>query len=466
MIPYSIGTQLLNYAFNMFKRTNEEDRQKFYLNMSAFYFRIKSEMEAVIKNEFLKKPFSEKTLQNLFYFHDDVIDKIISRKTAGTLSQNPIILYADKEDETLNNFLYEINFWETIKEVYKRSKYFNTIILYVVYDSESKKIRLDILQGDSCAVIPKKDYLLIAEIKLARVNEEQEIYYTYWSAKEHYILDGSGNKINVENNPQGLNPYKSDTDNLPFSIYRDKIGWDFWGEPNIALYTFQMLHTLKVSDNERGEFYYKFPIGIGKNLPVVNEEEMSPGKIINVDNPNTQAQIGLEYINTNTGWAEIRENETSRKENFLTNQKIPSSSASIEIKALSGYAKTIDELELVESKEDDKSNLIRFIYDAIDKILMVAKYNGALKESYDIKKVTVQLQELKTYESETDKWLRREKELTYGMKDIIDFIMEDEQCNEAEAKKILEAKRTRRVETKITDVTEKQATLNDLFPNE
>ena len=463
MIPFNIGTEMLNYTFNMFKRTNEEDRQRFYLDMSAFYFRIKNEMEAVIKKEFLKKPFSERTLKNLFYFHDDVIDKIISRKTAGTLSLNPVVQYKEDEDEALEDLLYELSYWETIKEVYRRSKYFNTIILYVVYDAESKKVRLDILQGDSCAVIPKKDYLYISEIKIARVNEKQEIYYTYWSEKEHYVIDGAGNKITIEGNPESKNPYVNGNGNLPFAIYRDKIGWDFWGEPNIALYTFQMLHTLKVSDNERGEFYYKFPIGIGKNLPIVNEDEMSPGKIINVDNPNTQAQIGLEYINPNTSWADIRENEAARKEGFLTNQKIPSSSASTDIKALSGYAKTIDELELVESKEDDKSNLIKFVYETLDKILMVANYNGVIK-NYSYENISIQLQELKTYETESDKWLRRDKELALGMKDIIDFIMEDEQCNEEEAKELLESKRQRRSETKIEDVTAKKETLNDLFP--
>ncbi len=187
MIPETIGINLLTQAFNMFKRQNEADRQNFYMNMSAFYFRIKPEMERVIKDEFLKKPFSKKTLDKMYWFHDDVIDKIISRKTTGVLSNNPILLYNEKQDENLDNFLHSINFWESIKEAYKRSKYFNTVLQMPVFDYEENTIRLDLLQGDTCSVNTKKDYLKMRELLIPRLDENQEIYYTFWSNEEHKI---------------------------------------------------------------------------------------------------------------------------------------------------------------------------------------------------------------------------------------------------------------------------------------
>lgn len=464
MIPETIGINLLTQAFNMFKRQNEADRQNFYMNMSAFYFRIKPEMERVIKDEFLKKPFSKKTLDKMYWFHDDVIDKIISRKTTGVLSNNPILLYNEKQDENLDNFLHSINFWESIKEAYKRSKYFNTVLQMPVFDYEENTIRLDLLQGDTCSVNTKKDYLKMRELLIPRLDENQEIYYTFWSNEEHKITRPDGEAMKIKNNPNGVNPYKI----IPASILRDSIGWDFWGEPNIALFTFQMLHTLKVSDNERGEFYYKFPIALAKNLKITDQDEMSPGYMLKQENSNPDVQMSLEYIPTNTDWGQIRENESARREQFMVNQKIPASSASADIKVLSGYAKNIDELELVESREGDKANLQRFIYDCLEKTLIVAKYNsGKIKDfklsSIDINKITMQYQELDSFESESDKWMRREKEKLYGMKDEIDFIMEDENCNENEAIKILESKRARRDKLKLEDKTVKPITAQDLF---
>lgn len=466
MIPETIGLDLLNTAFYLFKRDNEKDRQMFYANMSAFYFRIKTEMERVIKEEFLKKPFSQKTLDRLYFFHDDVIDKIISRKTAGVLANNPVIFENDKQNKSLDDFLYSIGFWESIKEAYKRSKYFNTVLQIPVFDYEDNTIRLDLLQGDTCAVNTKKDYLKIRELIIPRLDENQQIYHTFWSETEHKTFRPNGENIPIENNPKNINPYNV----IPASVLRDSIGWDFWGEPNIALYTFQMLHTLKVSDNERGEFFYKFPVGLAKNLDLANEDSLSPGYILNQKNTNPDVTMDLEYISTNTDWGQIRENESARREQFMVNQKLPASSASADIKVLSGYAKNIDEIELVETRESDKANLLKFIYDALGKILIVANYNSGKLKGYNLKGVkienlTIQYQEINSFENEQDKWLRREKEKMYGMKDEIDFIMEDNNCNEAEAIKILESKRKRREQLNLEDNTKAKPQLNDLFGN-
>lgn len=459
MTTDSIGTTLLGMAFKMFKKQNEEARQAFYAELSCFYFRIQTEMEETIKKYFLKRPFSEKTLKNMFWFHDDIIDKIISRKTAGTLTMNPVVKVGDEQDEELDAFLYKINFWETMKEIYKRSKYFNTIMLLPVYDDETKEMRVDILQGDMCAVVPQKDYLKIEKLIIARLDENQEIYYVVWTETEHYQMDVHGQKKAIEGNGGMVNPFNK----MVVPIYRDRIGWDFWGEPNIALFTFQMLHTMKVSDNERGEFYYKFPIGILKNIPFGDKDELSPGYLVKVENLNPNANIGIEYANSNTDWGQIRENEKARRDQFIVNQKIPSSSASVDVNVMSGYAKTIDELELVECKEEDKSNLLRFVYQSLENILLVAKHYGVIKKEYKMDNITITFQELKSYESEPDKWLRRENEKKFGMKDEIDFIMEDEGCSEPEAIAILEAKRARRTTLQLEDTTLAEPNLNNLF---
>lgn len=459
MIPFDIGTQLLNVSFSNFIRKNEAERQKFYLDMSAFYFKVKDHMEEILKREFADKPFSKETLDSMYWVHDDVLDKIISRKTSGLLARDPIISIDKNNDEELNDFLYNINFWQTVKEVYKRSKYYNTVLAMPVYDKDSESMRIDIYQGDNVGVITKKDYLKIDQMKILKVDVDQTLYYTYWSAEEHYRLEANGNKTAIGNNSNYLNPFKK----IPVSIYRDKIGTDFWGEPNIALYTYQMLHTMKLSDNERGEFYYKFPIGFALNLPIKTGQKMSPGYLINTENKNPDQTVDLRFVNTGTDWSQIRENEQQRKESFMVNQKLPASSVSAEVKVLSGYAKNMDELELVESRLEDKGNVINFAYDLLENTLLMAKYYKLIKKEYKRKSITVQLQEVKSYETESDKWMRREKEMALGMSDVVDFIMEDEDCTEAEAIEILAKKRKRREETQIEDKTQKPKPENDLL---
>ena len=125
MIPFNIGPELLAKTFAAFKKKNEIERQMYYIDMSAFYFRIDYEMERVIKKKFKNKPFSEGTLDNkMFYMHDDVIQKIISRKTAGLLTLNPKITIGEKQNKDLDDFLFKINFWEQIKELCIKIKVF------------------------------------------------------------------------------------------------------------------------------------------------------------------------------------------------------------------------------------------------------------------------------------------------------------------------------------------------------
>ena len=52
MIPFNIGPELLAQTFAAFKKKNEIERQTYYIDMSAFYFRIDYEMERVIKKKF------------------------------------------------------------------------------------------------------------------------------------------------------------------------------------------------------------------------------------------------------------------------------------------------------------------------------------------------------------------------------------------------------------------------------
>jgi len=104
----------------------------------------------------------------MFYMHDDVIQKIISRKTAGLLTLNPKITIGEKQNKDLDDFLFKINFWEQIKELYKRSKYFNTVLLMPVYDANTKELRIDLCQGDSYTVIPEEDYTKINQINFRK----------------------------------------------------------------------------------------------------------------------------------------------------------------------------------------------------------------------------------------------------------------------------------------------------------
>ncbi len=449
-LNYMLNLMTVNFTYML--RRNEPVRLRLWQQLACFYNQEFEKMEQVIQEYFLNKPFNEKTLAHrILYKHEDIIQKLIHRKTAGLFSNLPNVTLSQVDkpevlDENLEVCLKEYDFFSAVQEAYRRSKYFNTVIVMPLYNQEEDSFRLDVICGDICTVVPKSDYFLIDAMKIIRVNSQFQVYYSVWKEDQHFTEDSGQNKIADPENENNINPYKDINGKpiIPAAILRERPGKDFWGEPNWSLFFHQMFHTMKVSDNERGEFYQKFAPLIGINAKLNNDTILDPGSYNNFESNDPQKKISIESIKMETPWHEIRENAKFHDESFMMSQGIPAASASTNTpRAASGAAKTIDEVELTEQRMEDQNILFAFMLDLLEKMRIVWNYNitapnkkgrKALQEKYVF---DIQFTEEKPLESIDDKIKRREMEYEYKIKTPIDFIMEDYECSEEEAKTIL-----------------------------
>lgn len=444
---YSYGTyiDLTKFQFTLRKRRTEMARINLFQDVAAFYYQEKEEMERVLRSYWQDRPFSKETLDNMLFTHEDVIEKVINRKTAGIFTSQPAVRLVDdkgavQEEETkqLNKRLDECGFWTSIKDAFNKVIYFNTVLVQTIYRENT--VQFDTITGEEAAVNSKLDYYTIKDLKLARVDENGYFYFAYWSDTEHFLVDITGKSYPVQNNPDKVNPYHK----LPFSILRRKRGRSFWADPNWALFYYQLSSTMGLSSEERASFFYKFPILWGINTGLADGEVLRPGDYYDFEqkDPN-MPEPKINTLDFSVNWKELSDRHKDRRETIMTNQGIPPSTSSAHIRAMSGLAKTIDQLELEEGRIDYKALLKDLVEDVVRNFIMVNNYHMPTKDKVNDKlTVDAQFPEEPMHQSMQDIQLRWEMDIQFGAKTVLDYIADRLEISIEEAKIVYEQNKT------------------------
>jgi len=218
---------------------------------------------------------------------------------------------------------------------------------------------------------------------------------------------------------------------------RDRAHCDFWGEPNWGLFLYQLQNDMDLTDLKFSEKFVKFPI-LTTNAKLPADLVISPNRVIDLGSSGDGTQTFLNYQNANTDWANIRENDAYLRGAMYSSEGLPESSASVSGDAPKQVgAKTIDELALVEQRENDKMKLLAVERELLRKIQMInntyeTRSEYKLTDSAD-SYFYVEFTDQKIQESVQDQIARREFEMRSGMKTPVDFIMEDTGLTREEA---------------------------------
>jgi len=441
---------------NLYSKMMRESAELYSAKIAEFRAIYENDWEIILdllEKYFVNKPYAKETMDKMFFMHRDEVQKILRRKCAGIYDKAPDrILWENgsetaQPDEALPYVLEEADYNRVCYEALHQSKFFNTVIAHPVW--RDGKVQIDLHTAESVQVETGAEFLKIQSIKIVRlseVNGNKEIIKEYWSDTEHYLLDANDKKIPVEGNEMMVNPYiqagaNLGTDPLPFVILRDRTQYDFWGEPNWDLFLYQLQADMDLTDTKFGEKFLKFPM-------LFYTGDLPDGLVVS---PNKAVDLGIKagvpgtatYLNPPTDWVNIRENETHQRASIYSAQGLPESSASIDGSAPRQVgSKIIDEVELKESRDNDKMKLVGFERELLRKIQMVNNTYETRKEYKLTDKqdsyLEVRFSEATPSETIQDKIARREYELRYGIRSIADIVAEELQVSRDEAMTILE----------------------------
>lgn len=449
---FDSAINITNSVYQKLIRESEDARREQFKNFHYFYVKDKEEIERIIKNELIEYGIFNPTSVNKIPFrYSDIIQKGLMRLSAGVYDEDPVITIDSKADDDLSNALIKTKFFPKAKEALKKALFVNTCVSQVV---KRDVIEIDNLMPDEITVITDLDYLKAQAISVTRFDpNKKELYQAVWTETEHYLLDSFGNQKPVEGNTAMINPYKV----LPFSKLSLTDGIDYFGEPNWDLYYAQMSVIIKLMQANWNRNYNAFPIWVATNLALADNEVITPGKIIKQDNVRSEdVAPTLTSVRPDYDFDDQRKDIEWIISTTMSNLGLPASSASQEVVGQSGVAKQIDEVELNEIRADLRNKSYYYVLDLLNKLRIVWNYYAVEMGEPKIPEgdFGIQFSDRPESESLTDTKLRREMEIEHDIATPIDFIMEDYEIDEVEAKKMYEENKKINSENKqVVDAT-------------
>ena len=439
----------LNKAFAGSIRKSEIHRLSLYEEFAAFYNNDYEAVCSYLREATLNNPFSEETLKDLKFRHLNIIRKIINRTTSGIFTKDPVISLSglsSEKQKLFSSLLGKCRFVQKVREAFRKAVYFNVVEANVIWDSALNKLRIDIITPNNYTVETGNDYLEKTKIAVRKADEHGEIYWSVWSESSHYLVKGD-NIIPANGNNDMVNPYKnsgSGRSALPFAALRIEEGDDYFGEPNWNVFLHQKNLDIRLTDLNETELKTLHQIYLGINTNFSDGESFKAGDFKQINNvKEDDREPKIESIIAKADYTSVRDNIDWHNKLVLNSEGISGNSVSTEITAESGAAKKIDELELIERREEYKTILYHFMKELLDVIRMVWNtYNPsqALPEDKDFE---ISFTESNLFETPDDKKKRYDMALEYGYKDKIDITSEELEISEEEAKAILNIRKNR-----------------------
>ena len=124
----------------------------------------------------------------------------------------------------------------------------------------------------------------------------------------------------------------------------------------------------------------------------------------------------------------------------------------MELKAESGAAKMIDELELLERREEYKTILWHFMINLLKIIRYVWNYYNPSQALNMNAEFDIRFTEANVFESTDDKKKRYDMALEYGYKDEIDIAAEELEISETEAMEVIKVRKERKINSNTPPV--------------
>lgn len=446
---------------------SESERIKLYRELKFFYDNDKYEIENYLKKLLKEKGlYGEKTLNSLIIRHRDNIQKSLKRVTAGIYENRPVREILDN-DYDLNAYLDSINYHAKIKECFKKARYFGIAELYATFVND--KIRLEVLVPDRYIVETKEnDYLEKEKIYIQKSRETEngyELFYEVWSDNEYSIINSKGELEKRIVNDKEVETQPNVYGKIPVIALRFNETDYYYPEPNWGLFDTQIALDVQRTNNFYTQIFQTFGIYLAINTGLKEGESFSPNKIIKADNVSKDDTTpDIKFISPDINWDALNKNVDFEVLDELRSQGINTNSASIDNKAQSGTAKTIDELELIEEREEVKEQLYRFEIKCLELIRTI--HNTESSKKIPDGKFNVIYSEEKAIESVDDKVKRREMEKKYNIKSDIDFIMEDLEISEQEAEEVYNTNKEKNKVVNSNDIQDdnndnKQTNLNN-----
>jgi hypothetical protein len=430
---------LLPATINLnFESANESVRLQLAQKMWDFYNGNASDIERYL-NTALGRTFTSDDIAVFQLLYLPVMRTIIDKICMVYQGDVTRELEVESENVKLQELYESSNIELKQKEWYKLAKLFHTVLVQPIV--RNGRLEFEIWTPNRVSVVPKKDNYLQADViryEYQTLNDagKSVVYTVYWSDTQHFITDDKGEHITsaLDNNDKGINPYGV----LPFVPLRFRDTENFWGEgetvllnaeEKIAVLLVLLIDVLVMQGHGQLVFEnanMKGNIKTGPRYPIDLKR----------DNPDQAASASL--LESNGKVKEIQDSVDWIINRVMKMYGLNQTVEAGQSQTASGYAKLIDNWDIIEKRWEDVGVLVEFEQRLFEVVKKVAAVEG-LETFSDGSKLNIYFE---NYEFPQDPKVELEvKKLKYDLglwNPIDDLIASGEAEDEAGAMKIIQ----------------------------
>ena len=257
-----------------------------------------------------------------------------------------------------------------------------------------------------------------------------------WSDTQHFKSDLLGNKIMNPENPKDENPYGV----LPFEVLRFKDTDNFYGsgqellvniEEKIDILLIQLMHLLVMQG-------FGQPVVINGGLEGVVKTGPKHPLILNNSPSNPSATPDFKFVSASGKVAEITGAIDWLISRTMTTYGLSQTSSMEQSQVASGYAKKLDNWDVIEKRAEDIGILKEFERRLFEKVKVVLKEEG-MADFADNEELSVEFGDYEFPEDPLTEIKTKEERLKVGLwTPVMDLMAEDDALTEDEAVKTIQ----------------------------
>jgi hypothetical protein len=372
--------------FNLFGAIEEQSEVTRINNAQRLFDYYQGDADAIEKHlqKALSRTFTSDDIAEFQLLYLPVLRRIIDKLCIVYKSGVWRTLEGEGATEKLDELYENSDILQKQRYWYRMAKLFDTVLVRPVVRERNGEpyLNYDVFTPNKVTVIPKKDdYTQPAAVvyqEQVNVKGQNQLQTVYWTDEEHFIVDEDGNKKVLEGNPGNKNPYGE----LPFEVLRLKETEDFWGdgqtvlanvEEKIDVLLVQLMDLLVMQTHGQPVFNnarIEGEVQTGPRHPVMlipsDPAQAAAFSFVSPDGKIKDVQDAIDWIITKTA----------------TMYGLSRSAESGESQAASGYAKMLDNWDLMEQRAEEVEILKDFEKRLYRKTVIVCNYdmNAGLPE--------------------------------------------------------------------------------------
>ena len=366
-------------AIGMMENQSEIDRINVAQRLYDFYNGDSSEIVKHLEKA-MGKTFSGDDIAEFQMLYLPIARRIIDKLCLVYKSGVRRFLENDGSTDKLQELYEASDITRKQRQWYRYGRLFHTVLVQPVVRQINgvDVLNYDILTPNKVTVKEREDnFLLPSEVVYqiaARDHSGQPtLHSVYWSDEEHYVLNEKGEKIIDEGNVGSINPYKR----LPFAVLRMRETEDFWGEGETVLANVEEKIDILLVQWMDLMIMQAHGQPVFTNTKLEGDVKTGPRHPMLLTPYNPDQPANFAFVSPQAKMAEVQAGIDWFIEKTAVMYGL--SKTSEEGQVASGFAKMLDNWDLMEQREEDVEILKSFesdLYDITRTVVNYEKPNG------------------------------------------------------------------------------------------